>query len=199
MRTTLILLCILFIAACENIWFKPGTSNDDLARDKAECGLGTEQAEDDADESDRRFQECMAARGWWHSGSASKRTAAADTAAATPPAPATDPAPPDATGFNIRVIGVEPGSSDRGVEEPRGAAVEAGPAASGGEPGPSGALSGNLSQSWWKRGGRDIDLARDQENCREKSGVDLPAGTPYRWGESAAFDRCMRSIGWRGP
>jgi len=198
MRVALVLLFSLFIAACGDLWFKPGSNNDELALDKAECDLGLNHTEGARGERDRRFEQCMAEKGWWHSDAASRQAAAhpppAATASAALPAPAprSEPSTPAPPGTGA----VAPRSTDSGTGEPPAPAVATQTAS---EPDYSAAVTANLHQSWWKRGGRDIDLARDQKNCREKSGVELPAGTPYRWGESAGFDQCMRDLGWRGP
>jgi len=204
MRLALILLCGLCLSACENIWFKPGTNNDDLAVDKAACGSGVAQAEVDPRERERRFDECMAAKGWWHSGAANgqpktrgqatTRVASSEPAVAAPavPVPGSEPATPGVT--TAGTVERREGEDDSAAPAPDPIAASSAPV-----PDPVSEHRGNLSQSWWKRGGRVDDLGRDQKNCREKSGVDLPADTPYRWGESESFDQCMRDIGWRGP
>jgi len=201
MRLALILLCGLCLSACENIWFKPGTNNDDLAVDKAACGSGVTQPGVDPGEREQRFEECMAARGWWHSGAANGQpktrgqdTTRVATSAPAVPASRSEPTKPAPTTVGTSAVDPREGEDDRSA--PSTAPIATGSASA---PDPAGEHPGNLSQSWWKRGGRVDDLGRDQKHCREKSGVDLPADTPYRWGESERFDQCMRDIGWRGP
>jgi len=202
MRPALILCFSLCLVACENIWFKPGTNNDDLARDKAACEPGALPGVADAEARERRFEECMAAKGWWHSGAenaqATTRGQATTRVATTEPAGAAPSLPAPGT-TNTAAAATSPGvieSRERAHGGEAAAAIDTGAGTVSALPSVKSASPG---QGWWKLGGRVNDLSRDQARCREKSGIELPAETPYRWGESAVFDQCMRDAGWRGP
>ena len=55
------------------------------------------------------------------------------------------------------------------------------------------------AHGWWKPGASAADLKADQAACREEAGIEEPEGrTDVSWGESPAFDACMRAKGWHG-
>jgi hypothetical protein len=188
------------VAGCaSDTWYKKGAGTDDLAQDKAACRAEGSALQGVA--SLEAFEKCMSARDWWHMttpGGAPtpvkrtrkvtvKRTSPAAEptlalAAAIAPAPTLEsdvpqtPPPVDAGFVEAEEMQVE---IEETVLEPE-------------------SIDPKARQFWFKLGAGDDRLKSDQRRCRSDIGVATDASEPSRWGQSDAFDTCMRGRGWSG-
>jgi hypothetical protein len=239
----------LALGCASDVWFKPGASNDDLARDKAACRAEV-GSDGNAQAATEAFEACMEGKRWWHAvrgtpeptvaaapaarprGATSARPSSGDTrpaprAAESPAAAGSAPsaaAPGAGTalspsgGSALPPVGAGRASNEDevipetfgdteaptedayapggdAVTEPwdvelESQAVPEAPAAVPADP--------KARQFWFKLGAGPGVLETEQRACRADMGADPDATAPSRWGESEAFDQCMRGRGWAG-
>jgi len=205
---SIVALSGLLCACASDVWFKPGAGPDALAKDKASCREQT--ASELPDASVVAFERCMEAREWWHlARGADDAVALGEAASGEPfedrrplPAPSPQIVPSFATARPERtslVASSRPEAAARRTdihsEAPlpgEGTVLEEPP------PARERASDPAARQFWFKWGAGTQKLAADQSACRTRLGLEPEATSPSRWGESRAFDRCMRERGWTG-
>lgn len=200
-------LAVATTACASDIWYKAGADPDDLAQDRLRC---EQSASESVPGTDRPalFERCMSDLGWWHgaglAGPADSPPAAPNTfdhqpqrdSGGSAAAAALTPAVPAASDLST----IAPAAARIPAQELQGAPnVAAAPPStvyrSRPQPAP---VDPAARQFWWKFGGNAATLERDQESCRAEVGLDTQNEGPSRWGQSSAFDACMRDRGWRG-
>jgi hypothetical protein len=187
----------LLSGCASDMWYKKGAGTDDLAEDKAACRAESAALQDLA--SLDAFETCMGARDWWHVTAPGTRTTpvkrtrkitVARTAPALTAAVTSIPEPMPAV--------PTPGSDaptlppvDAGLVQEEKVEIEE----TVYEPEP---IDPKARQFWFKLGAGTDRLKSDQRECRIDIGLDAAAMEPSRWGQSDAFDTCMRGRGWGG-
>jgi hypothetical protein len=200
-------------ACAPAIWYKQGASAADLTRDQGAC-RDTVAAIPDLDAQQLAFESCMRDRNWYYTKyrkpkatqvvvRRAPRVLAGDTvhpplASAAAPADAADVVPlPVVLGAMDAPVGAPVPRLEAAVqvldalpseevvletlEEPVGP--------------PEPARNRSL---WWKLGGSVERLGKDQQACLQSSGQVKADDERIFWGESPAFDACMRERGWHG-
>ena len=162
----------LALPACASVWWKPGAGAADLAEDRRACREQAASAASGKRAPEFELERCLRQKGWWHSG---VRGAAA--AAGAGPALQPDVTAPRSSGASA------PRSAGGAAEPAAGEAEQSAPRNRG---------------VWWRIGGDLGRLELDREQCRVQSGLPASAAPAPRWGDSPAFDACMRERGWRG-
>lgn len=204
----------LALSACAPaIWYKQGASAADLSRDKGAC-RETVAPIPDSGAQQLAFESCMRDKSWYYSKyqkpratrvvvRRTPRVLAGDVprpplASAVAPADSPDVVPlPLVLGAAQSPVAAPPPRLEASVpvldvvtpEEVVMETLE--------EPAPPTEPARNRSL-WWKLGGSIERLGKDQQSCLQSSGLVKPEGERIVWGESPAFDACMRERGWHG-
>jgi hypothetical protein len=201
-------------ACAPAIWYKTGASAGDLTRDKSECRESV-AAIPDAQAQQLGFESCMRDRDWYYTNyqkpKATKvvvRRTPRDVASDAPRPPLASAAVPADVPSVPVPLPVVLGAAQTGMAAPvplREAAVPVLDALAEeevvletvDEPAAPTEPARNRSL-WWRLGGSMERLGPDQQSCLQASGRVKAESERILWGESDAFDACMRERGWHG-
>jgi hypothetical protein len=214
----------LWAGCASDLWYKQGAGTAALAQDKAACRA--EVAQLSAPKASEAFEQCMSARDWFHvtrgrsatpapaartltrprTAEAAPALAASQTLTTSTPPPSARPAAdalvaspvptpdsdttPDTTSVDA---GPDPVALDAGTTLDEEIEAEIEETALAPEP-----IDPRARQFWIKLGAGPGQLEADQKTCRREIGLAPTETQPSRWGQSEAFDTCMRTRGWGG-
>lgn len=204
-RFTIALALGLSAGCASDLWYKKGAGTAALAQDKAACQ--SEVASLSAAKASEAFEQCMGARDWFHVTRGRTATPAPAARTITRPrtseaAPAVDAlvaspiATPDSdTTSDTPSVDAGPGPVALDVGEPLDEEIEAEIEETALAPEP---IDPRARQFWIRLGAGPGQLEADQKTCRREIGLTPTETQPSRWGQSEAFDTCMRTRGWGG-